>query len=292
MAQEKGDCVSPICGIIMPISKSDTLHPASHWCEVLAVFEEAIRAAGMEPKPVWIAGDSNIIQAKILKNLFENDIVLCDISTLNPNVMLEFGMRLTTRKPTVVVAETGTKPPFDTNMLHTEFYNPSLKHAAVKEFIAALTLELRDTLASVEAKSYHSFLETFTFERVEPAVVSVTADKAIDAKLDSVLAEVSRISHHVRFIDTQIVRRSIANMPEGDPPSATQGSVPLNALARIASDPRPGMDVGVRVHHQKFGNGFIAEKDGNKLEVDFDRVGRKRVMDVFVKMVTDEPFGN
>jgi DNA helicase II / ATP-dependent DNA helicase PcrA len=40
--------------------------------------------------------------------------------------------------------------------------------------------------------------------------------------------------------------------------------------------------VGERVFHQKFGYGRIAEVDGNKLLIDFDKAGRKRVVDSFV----------
>ncbi len=40
--------------------------------------------------------------------------------------------------------------------------------------------------------------------------------------------------------------------------------------------------VGDRVFHQKFGNGTVAEVDGEKLSIDFDRAGRKRVVDSFV----------
>jgi ATP-dependent DNA helicase UvrD/PcrA len=39
---------------------------------------------------------------------------------------------------------------------------------------------------------------------------------------------------------------------------------------------------GERVFHQKFGYGLIAEVDGNKLTIDFDKAGRKRVVDSFV----------
>ena len=40
--------------------------------------------------------------------------------------------------------------------------------------------------------------------------------------------------------------------------------------------------LGQRVFHQKFGYGTIAEIEGNKLEIDFEQAGRKRVMDSFV----------
>ena len=39
---------------------------------------------------------------------------------------------------------------------------------------------------------------------------------------------------------------------------------------------------GERIFHQKFGYGQVAEVDGNKLTVDFDKAGRKRVVDSFV----------
>ncbi|MEM9279534.1 MAG: 3'-5' exonuclease, partial [Pseudomonadota bacterium] len=43
--------------------------------------------------------------------------------------------------------------------------------------------------------------------------------------------------------------------------------------------------VGDRVFHMKFGNGNIASIDGNKLTIDFDKAGQKRVLDSFVEGV-------
>ncbi len=40
---------------------------------------------------------------------------------------------------------------------------------------------------------------------------------------------------------------------------------------------------GERVFHQKFGYGHVHEIDGNKLTVDFDKAGRKKVIDSFVE---------
>ncbi len=46
---------------------------------------------------------------------------------------------------------------------------------------------------------------------------------------------------------------------------------------------RSDLSVGMRVFHEKFGYGAIAEIEGNKLEIDFEAAGRKRVMDSFVR---------
>ncbi|HEV7232900.1 MAG TPA: UvrD-helicase domain-containing protein [Sphingorhabdus sp.] len=47
---------------------------------------------------------------------------------------------------------------------------------------------------------------------------------------------------------------------------------------------RSDLSVGMRVFHEKFGYGAIAEIEGNKLEIDFEQAGRKRVMDSFVSV--------
>ena len=45
---------------------------------------------------------------------------------------------------------------------------------------------------------------------------------------------------------------------------------------------RSDVSLGLRVFHQKFGYGTIAAIEGNKLEIDFETAGRKRVLDSFV----------
>ncbi len=58
---------------------------------------------------------------------------------------------------------------------------------------------------------------------------------------------------------------------------------PSRSAASFAAKPRADVAVGLRVFHEKFGYGVVAEQDGNKLEIDFDSAGRKRVIDSFVK---------
>ncbi|WP_192245583.1 ATP-dependent helicase [Mesorhizobium silamurunense] len=53
-------------------------------------------------------------------------------------------------------------------------------------------------------------------------------------------------------------------------------------VAKSVADTPSAFIVGDRVFHQKFGNGNIAAIDGNKLTIDFDKAGQKRVLDGFV----------
>lgn len=47
--------------------------------------------------------------------------------------------------------------------------------------------------------------------------------------------------------------------------------------------PRADIAIGMRVFHEKFGYGEIIDIDGNKLEVEFEQAGAKRVLDGFVR---------
>ncbi|MGR6430377.1 ATP-dependent helicase [Rhizobium sp. PAMB 3174] len=56
-------------------------------------------------------------------------------------------------------------------------------------------------------------------------------------------------------------------------------------VAKSTSDTPSAFTVGDRVFHQKFGNGNVSAIEGNKLTVDFDKAGQKRVLDGFVARV-------
>lgn len=263
---------SRICGIVMPISGCDDHRTEQHWREVFEVLEEAATAAGLEPNAVWVDADSSVIQAKILKNLFENDIVICDASTANPNVMLELGMRLTTVKPTVVVAEEGTKLPFDAAIIQTIFYPSTLNHRSTKIFIKKLVHELKSVINSVDAGSYRPFLELFTFERAEPNSVSVTAEEAIERRLDDLSSDIGRISNTINDLFQLLLPAS---------PSLPYMKTAFNDFTQPICN-TSNFSVGQLVHHAKFGFGNILSIEGNRLDVDFKEFGKRRVIDTFV----------
>ncbi|WP_395000447.1 ATP-dependent helicase [Sphingomonas sp.] len=52
----------------------------------------------------------------------------------------------------------------------------------------------------------------------------------------------------------------------------------------LGSKGRSDLSLGQRVFHAKFGYGLIAAIEGNKLEIDFEHAGRKRVLDSFVSL--------
>ena len=52
---------------------------------------------------------------------------------------------------------------------------------------------------------------------------------------------------------------------------------------RAVEGDKPDLGVGQRVFHQKFGYGRIIAVDGNKLDIDFEKAGPKKVLDSFIE---------
>jgi DNA helicase-2/ATP-dependent DNA helicase PcrA len=89
------------------------------------------------------------------------------------------------------------------------------------------------------------------------------------------------------FYETPGWRRARANRPQGSATGAPRRE-PLTidgALVAASTAEGSGLSVGLRVFHQKFGYGRIATIDGNKLTVDFEKAGPKKVVDSFVERV-------
>ncbi len=67
-------------------------------------------------------------------------------------------------------------------------------------------------------------------------------------------------------------------------PAPKRLSEATRSAASFAAKPRDDVAVGVRVFHEKFGYGAVTAQEGNKLEIDFETSGHKRVIDSFVKL--------
>ena len=54
--------------------------------------------------------------------------------------------------------------------------------------------------------------------------------------------------------------------------------------ASFATNPRPDIGIEARVFHDKFGYGIVTDQEGNKLTIEFEKAGEKKVLDSFVKL--------
>ncbi len=75
-----------------------------------------------------------------------------------------------------------------------------------------------------------------------------------------------------------------ASLTGGYDPVPQRISENRRSAVSLGNKGRSDIAVGDRVFHQKFGYGIVAEQEGNKLEIDFETSGRKRVLDSFVEL--------
>lgn len=191
----------PICGIITPISSIDNCSE-THWKEVRGILTDAIEAAGFETQLVSEANDSGIIQKRIVQNLYKNDIVICDVSCKNPNVMFELGMRLAFDKPTIIVMDNMTKYSFDTAPIEHLGYPRDLSFYQIVEFKKALTEKIKGTVDAAKQSDYTTFLKNFgEFQVATIENKKGSLNEVVLSRLDDITRQISEIrtSQRVRI---------------------------------------------------------------------------------------------
>ena len=243
----------PVCGIVMPISAIDGC-AESHWADVLEILSEAIDAAGFVPNVVSNADDVGIIQKRIIQNLYDNPIVVCDVSGKNPNVMFELGLRLAFDKPTIIVKDDKTAYSFDTSPIEHLDYPRDLRFSRIVDFKTKVSAKIQAThQKSTSDPSYTTFLKHFGEFTV--------------AKLDK--KEVSGqeyILEELRSIRTTINR---LDRIQGGPgrnmrPSFAGSSDDLNVCLKDRSDAEIDIMRLKAVNHPKIGGVAIVEYGDHK----------------------------
>jgi hypothetical protein len=151
----------PKCGIVMPISSIDNC-TAEHWSEVLTILRDVITSADFEPNLVSDADDIGIIQKRIIQNLYSNEVVLCDVSCKNPNVMFELGLRLAFDKPTIIIKDDKTDYTFDTSIIEHLGYPRDLRFNKIISFKENLKKKILATHSkATKDPNYSTFLKNF-----------------------------------------------------------------------------------------------------------------------------------
>lgn len=89
------------------------------------IIDQAIIPALQEKYEVEVAHrkfEIGSINDRVIKDIYNADLVVANLTNLNPNVMFELAMRYSFAKPAIVIAEDGTKLPFDIVDENTIFY--------------------------------------------------------------------------------------------------------------------------------------------------------------------------
>lgn len=204
-----------VCGIIMPISAIEG-YSSEHWKEILYILNESITAAGYTPNLVSDASDSGIIQKRIIQNIYENPIVVCDVSAKNPNVMFELGMRLAFDKPTIIIKDDYTDYSFDTSIIEHLSYPRDLTYWKILEFKTKLTEKIKATVLSSKKPDYTTFLKHFGEYKVSHIQdKNVTSEEFLKRALNGLENRLERIENSIKNQDVYFSTKKIDDCRTG-----------------------------------------------------------------------------
>ncbi|MBQ0946609.1 hypothetical protein KAK07_25005 [Ideonella sp. 4Y16] len=179
------------CGLVMPISAIAD-YSEVHWQEVCAIVKEALAASDFSVELVSDSNEIGVIQKRIVQNLYDCDLVICDVSAKNPNVMFELGMRLAFDKPAIIIKDTATTYSFDTAPIEHVLYPRDLRYQAIQAFKQKLLEKALATYEASKKPDYTTFLKHFG----EFVVASI--DTKPVSKEDFILEELGELRSAVR----------------------------------------------------------------------------------------------
>ncbi|ENP8324423.1 hypothetical protein ACSTD2_20485 [Vibrio vulnificus] len=191
------------CFVIMPISTQPG-YEADHFSLVYEdIIKPAIEAASMVAVRADETVNTNLIQLDILRKVIESDIAICDMSSKNPNVFYELGVRQAFDKPTVLLIDDHTAAPFDVSSLRYVTYSKSMGYREVKIAVEKLTRALIETYEKREDKSEINSLIRL-MELTSPAQLN-QVDLTDEDRTSIQISELTAAVHKVQSTQVQVL---------------------------------------------------------------------------------------
>ena len=180
------------------------------------------------------------ITRQVIEHVTQSEMVVCDLTELNPNVMYELGVRHRSNLPAVVIAQKGTRLPFDITTERTIFYEGDM-----------LGLEdLRRDLRAMAESEMGS-------ERPDNPVIRVVGEVAVEAdlpdrdrwlweKLESIEARIGpRPLSGASSIEPPFERRASAGFLADRPPRKALMEIMGRLDQHRTGDPSAPLDLAI-----------------------------------------------
>ena len=133
------------CFVVTPIGDGTSSTRRAADGLILSVLVPELEPRGYQVYASHQVPSAGSITNQIISSLLNDDLVIANLTELNPNVMYELAVRHAVRKPVIVMAENGTRLPFDVSAERTIFYSNDMMGAI------ELKRQLTDMLNDIEA---------------------------------------------------------------------------------------------------------------------------------------------
>lgn len=195
---EKDNNRNKECFIIMPIS--DPIgYENGHFKRVYEdIFKPSCITAGYTPIRADDVCETGMIHVSILQKLLNSDMAICDLSSHNPNVLFELGIRQAFDLPTVLVQEEGTKAIFDIAPLKYCTYRKNHLYREVMEDRENITTFLTQTTESVKKGDMVNSI--IRFMNINKAIIEEGAENNNSEAYRYILSEITQLKNEFRKI--------------------------------------------------------------------------------------------
>ncbi len=184
------------CFVVMPISDMNG-YENGHFARV---YEYIIKPALERNNYVVERADdtfkSDYIVVGIVQKIITSDLVICDLSGRNPNVMYELGIRHAFDKPVVLIKDKITEKVFDIQGLRYSEYDQSLRIDTVHKDIEKISLSIQETYDDKE-KSINSIVALASVQ-----AATIPDNTVISAEAQLILSALNSIGSKLNYKQT------------------------------------------------------------------------------------------
>lgn len=168
------------CFIITPIGDngSETFRMAKGVIE--SVIKPLLENYGYDDvKPAYEINESGMITTQIINRIIDDDLVICNLTGNNPNVMYELCLRHVVAKPIIHICQNGTTLPFDIKDNRTIFYKNDM--LGVQE----LKSQIEDFLKEIDYSKEYKDNPVYNAKRMNNLLkdVPVGSDKQVEIEI-------------------------------------------------------------------------------------------------------------
>lgn len=199
-----GAAQKPECFVIMPIGDPEG-YSKGHFQHVYEdVIVPACEMAGYKSTRADEVKQTNLIHLDVLQKLIDSPMAVCDLSSRNPNVLFELGLRQAFDKPVVLIQEIGTPKIFDIAPLrYCEYRKERVYHEVLEDqkTVAQAINATRDA----KKESINSIVKLLSITK--PATLPDVAETNKDPALQVIRAELGELRTEIRQLAASGARR-------------------------------------------------------------------------------------
>src|SRR4028118_979534 len=237
----------PDCFVIMPISDVEG-YEAGHFGRVYEhIIKPACKIAGFRTVRADEVQVTNYIVIDILRKILDADMVICDLSGINPNVLYELGIRQAFNLPVTLIKDSKTSRVFDIQGLRYIEYDESLRIDKIEDAVANIGNTLKNT-STLDENEVNSLVQLLGVKPAKLPSIEISDDTGL--LLNAINDIGARLSRLEEYTFQSPLKRNLKTRNVSPSPTLTVPVAFTNKQGNIIT-------IGDKVKDRYLGEGII-----------------------------------